>query len=174
MQQNSVILLNADYTFLGIISWQRAMTLIAKTKVQVLKLSDKIVAGVRKNWIIPKIIRLIKFVRVIYKNKVPWSTKNVAIRDNFTCQYCGKKLTPKTSECEHVIPKSRGGKSIFENTVCACHTCNQKKANKLPSEADMYIKKQPYQPTIMEFLMIRLKNSGVEKILKDFFSEEIM
>lgn len=166
-----VILLNADYSFLNTISLRRAMTMMAKAKVQVLEMSKSIISGACESWFIPKIIRLIKLVRVVYKNRVPWTPKNVSIRDDYVCQYCGKKLSPKQAECEHIIPRSKGGKSTFENTVCACRDCNQHKANRTPREAGMSLKRLPYQPTIMEFIQLRLRNTGVDEILDEFYQK---
>lgn len=168
---DQVILLNADYSFINIISMKKALTLLSKTKVQVVETSKRIISTVSESWFAPKIMRLIKLVRVVYKNRVPWTQKNVAIRDDYVCQYCGKQLTVKTSECEHVIPKSRGGKSTFENTVCACHDCNQSKADRLPSEANMHLLRIPYQPTIMEFIQLKLRNTGVKDILDEFYEK---
>lgn len=167
----TVILLNADYSFLNTISVEKAFTLIAKAKVQILENTDKVIRSVYNSWPVPKIMRLLYIVRVVYRNKVPWTPRNIFIRDNYTCQYCGAKLTVKQSECEHIIPRSRSGKSTFENTVCSCHRCNQRKADKTPREAGMGLKRQPYQPTIMEFIQIRLKSSGINDILKEFYKK---
>ena len=138
--QNCVIL-NGDYSYLNTVSWQKAIKLIVKGKATVIKYTEVVVKTAEHVIVkIPAVMKLMKIIRTIYRTKVPFSKKNVMVRDGFTCQYCGalKALT-----IDHVIPVSRGGKSTFENCVTACKDCNNKKSNKLPSEIFMYLKKQP-------------------------------
>ena len=165
---DNCIILNADYSFLNIVSWQKAITLMIKGKTEVLKYTEKTVKNFEKTIImkIPAVMKLINIIRVIYRNQVPFNKRNVIVRDEFTCMYCGKK--PKTLTVDHVIPISKGGKSTFENCVAACKTCNTKKGNKLPSEINMYIKRKPFQPTIAEFLRLKLKKLGLDVVLKEF------
>jgi 5-methylcytosine-specific restriction endonuclease McrA len=101
---------------------------------------------------------------MIYRNKVPFTKKNVFERDSYTCQYCGatKELT-----IDHMMPASRGGKNSFENCVAACRTCNLKKGNKTPREANMFIKKRAYAPTISEFVRMKMKQNGMDSFLKE-------
>ena len=115
--------------------------------------------------LVPKVLRLLKLVRAVYKQKVPFSRKNIMVRDDFVCQYCG--ITGERLTIDHVIPKSRGGKTNFENCVGACKTCNAKKANKTPREAKMFLKKQPYSPTIMEFLRMQMKKENIDTFLEE-------
>ena len=162
--QNCVIL-NGDYSYLNTVSWQKAIKLVVKGKVSVVKYTGAAVRTAENMLIkIPAVLKLMKIIRIIYRTKVPFSKKNVMVRDGFTCQYCGalKELT-----IDHVIPVSRGGKSKFENCVTACKQCNNKKSNKLPSEIHMYLKKQPVSPTIAEFTRIKAVKAGVYDILKD-------
>lgn len=162
-----VILLNSDFGFLNVISWKRAIRLMVKGKVEIVKATDKILTNMEKTFklIVPKVLRLIKLVRSVYKNRVPFSKKNVFIRDNFTCMYCGCKDQRLT--IDHIIPKSRGGETDFDNCVASCKPCNNKKNDRLPSEAKMFLIKQPFQPTINEFFLIKMKRLGVYKTLKD-------
>ena len=162
--QNCVIL-NGDYSYLNTVSWQKAIKLMVKGKVSVVKYTGAAVRTAENMLIkIPAVLKLMKIIRTIYRTKVPFSKKNVMVRDGFTCQYCGslKELT-----IDHVTPVSRGGKSKFENCVTACKQCNSKKSNKLPSEIHMYLKKQPISPTIAEFTRIKAVKAGVYDILKD-------
>ena len=162
-----VVLLNSDCSFLNTISWKRAMCLVVKNKVEVLKYSNKTIMTVDKTLklFLPQVLRLIKLVRTFYKRKVPFSKKNLLIRDSFVCQYCGKKSNTLT--VDHIIPRSRGGQKTFENCVACCKPCNNKKQNRTPREAHMFIRKKPYQPTIMEFLRIRMQLLGVHNLLKE-------
>jgi len=161
----SCILLNGDYTFLCLIDLRRAMKLILAEKVKVLKYSDNVIKSVENVFKIPAVLVLIKVVRSIYRNRVPFNRKNLMIRDRFTCAYCGK--SNKSLTIDHVIPRSRGGKSGFDNCVACCKECNHKKEDKTPGEAGMYLKKRPYQPTISEFIRIRLEQSGIYEFLVD-------
>lgn len=162
-----VVLLNSDYSFLSTINWKRAMCLLAKGKVEVLKTTEHIIRNAEKTWeiLVPKVIRLVKLVRKVYRNKVPWSKKNVLIRDRYTCQYCGIKSEKMT--IDHVIPSSKGGKSSFENCVASCKQCNNFKNDRTPSQAQMTLKRQPFQPTIMEFINIKMKALGIDKVLQE-------
>ncbi len=160
------ILLNADYTYLNIVDWKRAMCLLAKEKVKVLKYSERIIRtgeGVIKK--IPAVLRLIKLIRTLYRTRVPFSKRNVLIRDGFKCAYCrseNKRLT-----IDHIIPKSRGGLTTFENCVSACKPCNNKKSNQTPNEARMFLKVKAYQPTISEFLKMKVRKLGINEVLKN-------
>jgi len=149
------------------VSWQKAITLLVKGKTEVLRYTEKTVSNFEKTVIfkIPAVMRLMKIIRVIYRNRVPFNKRNVIVRDEFECAYCGIKS--KSLTVDHVIPLSKGGKSNFENCVAACKNCNAKKGNKLPSEIHMYIQKRPYQPTIAEFLRLKLKKLGLDVVLKD-------
>lgn len=168
-----VIVLNSNFEFLNFCSWKRALALVEKGKAEVVKESKKVVKNVTGafSFAIPYVIKLVKMVRAVYKRRVPWSKKNVFIRDNYICQYCGKENL-KHPELEHVVPKSKGGKNSFENCVTACKDCNRFKGDRLPSEANMYLKKQPVKPTINEFLMSKMNNHQDAKgVIRDLFSE---
>jgi len=165
MDNVRVTILNGDYSYLNTVSWQKAIKLMIKGKVTVLKYTEMVVNTAEKMVMkIPAVMRLIKIIRTIYRTKVPFSKKNVMVRDGFTCQYCGalKELT-----IDHVTPVSRGGKSKFENCVTACKGCNNKKSDKLPSEIRMYLKKQPTAPTIAEFTRTKAIKAGIYDLLKD-------
>lgn len=176
---NDVVVLNGDWTFLGFISWRRAFSLMMKNKIEVLKESSKVISTCEGIFKVPSIVRLIKTVRILYKKEVPFSKKNVFIRDEFTCQYCGVKLAPsKVSDLtirptlDHVMPSSRGGKSTWENSVCSCMRCNSRKGDKTPSEAGLFLKIKPWKPTISEFLKIQMKFKDIDKILSDLWNNE--
>ena len=159
------VVLNGDYTFLNTVGWRRAVALVMKGKTEVLEYADHVIRCVDGSCMrIPAVMKLIKVIRMIYKNKVPFTKKNVFIRDNHECQYCGSgdELT-----IDHIIPSSKGGKNNFENCVCACRPCNHKKGNRMPSECGIYPRKQPHAPTISEFFRIKMKQLGVDKFLKE-------
>ncbi len=152
----AVIVLNAGYEFMGLISWRRAMTLLFSGKVEVLKESDKVVRTVSKSFRVPAVIRLLKFIRQIYRREVPFSRKNVLIRDAFTCQYCGDDFISSELTVDHIIPKVQGGENRWNNVVACCRVCNVKKGGRTPRQAGMSLIRQPFKPTIMEFLNVYL------------------
>jgi len=163
-----IVLLNADYSFLNTIDWKKAMCLIAKGKTEVVKYSERVVRtahGIVMK--VPAVMRLIKFIRTLYKSRVPYSKKNVLVRDGLVCVYCGSGGRNLT--VDHIVPKSKGGKSTFENTVASCKPCNNKKGSKTCAEARMFPRVRPTQPTISEFLRLRMIKLGVDKIIADCF-----
>lgn len=94
---------------------------------------------------IPEVILLTRFQKFPPRH-VKFSRRNIYLRDNHTCQYCG--VIPPRDELtiDHVIPRSRGGKTTWENVVLACVRCNTKKGNKLPSEANLQLLSTPTKP----------------------------
>jgi len=94
---------------------------------------------------IPKVIILSKYDKVP-KKRPRFSQKNIWIRDNFTCQYTGKKLRPGEGNIDHVVPKSRGGETAWENCVLACKKVNAKKADATPDEVGLKLLKKPEPP----------------------------
>jgi 5-methylcytosine-specific restriction endonuclease McrA len=161
------IILNGDYTFLNTVDWKRAVCLLMKGKTEVLKFSEQVIrngAGIIITRV-PLVMKLIKLIRSIYKSRVPFSKKNVFVRDKFRCVYCGANDIRLT--VDHVIPISQGGKNNFDNCVASCKPCNSRKGNRSPSEAKMFLKKRPYTPTISEFIRLKMKQMGIDKLLTD-------
>ena len=161
------IILNGDYTFLNVVDWKRAICLIVKGKVEVLKYSKRVLKNCDGSVVmnLPIVMRLIKLIRTIYRSRVPFSKKNVFIRDNKTCVYCGTKSTRLT--IDHVLPASKGGKTDFDNCVAACKPCNNKKGRRTPREAKMFLIRQPFTPTISEFLRLKMKQLKLDEFLKE-------
>ncbi|MCU0559438.1 MAG: HNH endonuclease [Desulfobacterales bacterium] len=160
------ILLNADYTFLNLVNWKRAVCLLTKGKVEVIKDSDsavRVASGVEMR--IPAVMRLVKLIRTIYRAGVAFTKRNVLVRDGLRCAYCGGQK--ERLSIDHIVPKSRGGKTNFENCVAACRSCNLKKGGRTPNEAAMYLKVKAFQPTISEFLRMKFQNSGFSDLLAE-------
>lgn len=124
----------------NIISIKSALLLIYKNRA-------KIVTKQKRYITLPKTIKLNYQIDKI-KKYMPWSHKNVKIRDNYTCVYCGKEnLKGINCTIDHVIPKSRGGKDTFENTVCSCKPCNNMvKCDYLMEEIDLRFYNENYKP----------------------------
>lgn len=167
-----VLVLNADFSFLTAIHWQKAVSLIFKSNTSsepiVEPVGNKIVKRVKTSkgeFIVPRIIRLIKFVRSVFKNQVPYSKSNIMSRDDHKCQFSG--CNNKAENIDHVIPRALGGKSSWENCVASCMECNSKKGHKTLKEAGMKLKRKPYQPTITEFIQYKLKKIGIKDLMKE-------
>ncbi len=94
---------------------------------------------------IPRVILLTAYDRVP-KRRVRFSRHNIFSRDKNTCQYCGKKFPRADLNLDHVIPRSQGGSSSWENVVCSCHQCNRKKGGKTPEQARIKLISQPKRP----------------------------
>jgi 5-methylcytosine-specific restriction endonuclease McrA len=101
---------------------------------------------------IPRVILLVGFDR-LPKRQVRFSRFNIYARDHSTCQYCGRKLPRSELNLDHVIPRSRGGRSVWANVVCCCHVCNLKKGGMTPDEVGMRLLKPPGKPAWTPFMM---------------------
>jgi 5-methylcytosine-specific restriction endonuclease McrA len=165
----SVVVLNADFSFLSIINWKSAVCLIVEGKAEVIKATSKLARNVTRSVVvdIPLVIRVIKYVRSMFKSKVPFSKRNIIIRDQQTCAYCGTVIE-RMEDCtiDHIMPRSKGGDTSWSNCVCACKPCNNKKADMTPREAKMTLKVKPYQPTITQYIQYFTKRYGLDELLK--------
>ncbi|MGC1274456.1 MAG: HNH endonuclease [Planctomycetaceae bacterium] len=94
---------------------------------------------------VPEVISLTRYDR-FHRRTVPFTRRNLFRRDRFACQYCGKSPGGNELTIDHVLPKSRGGNTSWENCVLACVRCNHRKADRTPDEARMYLRKYPAQP----------------------------
>jgi 5-methylcytosine-specific restriction endonuclease McrA len=101
---------------------------------------------------VPRVILLIGYDRVP-KRQVRFSRFNVFARDNNTCQYCGEKLLRSELNLDHVVPRSQGGLSTWENMVCSCFTCNRVKGGRMPEEAGMRLIRKPFRPEWTPFML---------------------
>lgn len=155
----STLLLDQSYQAVAAISWQRAVTLLTLGKVEVIEEYEDHELRSR-TWVIkmPAVVRLVNRFRRS-KQKVKFSRTNILARDGWKCQYCKCKLTTDTVTYDHVVPKSRGGKTCWENIVSSCSPCNCKKANKTPQEAKMKLRKQPVMPKWVPVFSISTKGS---------------
>jgi len=152
----SVLLLNASYEPLSIIPQRRAMSLMLRNRVDAVTDDEIVIRGVSGALRIPTIIRLRRYINVPRRG-ARWSRKAVLQRDNFTCIYCGlepggrqrgKTLNRSDFTVDHIIPRSRGGRSTWTNTACACPDCNNRKAARTPHEANMTMHWEPKIPRV--------------------------
>jgi 5-methylcytosine-specific restriction endonuclease McrA len=159
-----VILLDSNWRFHKEISLKKAMNLICRGKVEVIKYTTK---KMHEDFFVPAVIRLIKAIRKYYGRAVKWSKNRLFIRDEYTCQYCGTQLPEKKLTIDHVIPQAKGGKTEWENCVACCDGCNNLKGDKTLNEVGYVLRNKPIQPTIMEFTQKYVKVFGLDKVLKD-------
>ena len=161
------LLLNATFEPLAIVSWRKAVTLLFLDKVEVVREYDREIRSVSIRMKLPAVVRLLCFVRDNHLT-ARFSRKNIFLRDNFTCQYCGKRFEPRQLTCDHLIPRSRGGKAEWTNMVTSCVGCNLKKDDMLPDEADMHPRKKPSRPTGFHVLMLNLGVQTLPDYWKDY------
>lgn len=153
---DKTVILNSNFQEFQYMSWRDAFSMVYVGKAEIVSMRDR---GVHPEMMMPLVIRL-KDLRKFYKTHVEWGKTAVHIRDEWTCQYCGEKVTKDSATIDHVIPKAQGGQNGWLNTVCSCFPCNNAKEDRTPSQAGMTLIRQPYQPTIAEFYYKDIANSG--------------
>lgn len=138
-----VLVLNATYEPINVCSLQRAVVLVLKNKAEVLERAARTLRSATAAHAYPLVIRLVYFVRVPRHEARKISRRAVFARDDHLCQYCGSgaQLT-----VDHVVPRSRGGRSSWDNVVTCCSPCNLRKGDRLPDEIDMHPRTPPRAP----------------------------
>lgn len=161
LQNYAVLLLNADYRPLRLLSWQRAIMLVWTNKVYVVETSGFKVRSAREEIPLPSVLVMRKHCKI--PQKLPLSRYGLWIRDSYTCQYCGDtlkryggKLTSHDLTLDHVHPKSRGGDRSWLNLVVSCISCNQRKGNRTPKEAKMDLLTYPVIPKTSDVVLLMI------------------
>ncbi len=144
---NDTLILNASYEPLRVCSWERAICLWLDEKVEILVTYSERVYDALRDWCgnMPAVVRLLSYVSLDVKT-VKFSRINVFSRDRFTCQYCSEQPGTANLTYDHVLPRSRGGKTCWNNIATCCIQCNWKKSDRTPEEAGMRLKSKPYTP----------------------------
>ena len=104
----------------------------------------------------PRVIILLRY-EGYFKKQPKFNRINIFRRDNSDCQYCGKRFPKQELTIDHVIPKSQGGKSVWDNVVCCCGKCNRKKGGKTPEQANMKLLNKPVKPKWGPFSNVFIK-----------------
>jgi len=151
---SSVLVLNATYEPLSVVSLRRAIILLLKDKAEVLEATEQQVRSATMSLPVPSVIRLVYFVRVPHRLNIPLSRRTIMIRDNFTCQYCGAQPSKGSLTIDHVVPRVRGGESTWENLVCACKRCNLIKGGRTPEQANMRLRRKPERPKYLAVVVL--------------------
>jgi 5-methylcytosine-specific restriction endonuclease McrA len=168
---SSVLVLNRHYTAIRIVSARRAFALLYKNSAEAIDSEDgmfgtfafdawvdhsrrrtrdpvdpdQFVMTPRHAILVPRVIRLVTYDK-IPKREVKFSRRNILARDENRCQYCGRRLPASQLSLDHVVPRSRGGRSTWTNVVTACNGCNTRKGGRMPGEASMRLQKAPAPP----------------------------
>ncbi|HJL20524.1 MAG TPA: HNH endonuclease [Sandaracinaceae bacterium LLY-WYZ-13_1] len=133
-----------------IVTWQKAVTMSYVGKVEVVETYEEIVRSVSLAMEMPAVVRLTRPVRH-RPPRVRFSRVNVLTRDGFRCQYCGETLPARELTYDHVVPRSKGGRTSWTNIVTACRPCNHRKGNRTPTEAGMTLRQPPVRPKSLPF-----------------------
>jgi 5-methylcytosine-specific restriction endonuclease McrA len=137
-----VLVLNASYEPINVCAARRALILILKGVASAEEQSAIPVHSYNRSLALPSVIRLLEYRRIPQQSR-SLSRKNILLRDRYTCQYCHKTMPSVELTLDHVVPRSRGGGSSWENLVACCHTCNNRKGSRTPDEASMKLAKVP-------------------------------
>ena len=113
----------------------------------------EMVKTITMNVRIPRIIVLLLFER-LPKKEVKFTRHNVFERDKNTCQYCGEIFSRENLNLDHILPRDRGGPTMWENIVCSCVECNTQKANRTPQEAGLHLIRKPKRPKWRPFVQV--------------------
>lgn len=152
-EQCLALVLNADfrplsYLPLSLWSWQDAVKAVFLDRVNILSEYDTEVRSTSFRMKLPSVIALKDYIPAA--RRPAFTRFNVFLRDSFSCQYCGDERAAHNLTFDHVVPRSKGGHTHWENVVAACSDCNVLKGSKLPHQCGMYPLRSPYAPTSFE------------------------
>lgn len=143
------MVLNLDHSPVAVVTVQKAIVLTFLDKASSLSFYETLVVRtVSREFRYPAVVRLNQYKNIPYKG-VLLNRANLFRRDSNECQYCGSK---KQLTIDHIIPRSKGGKTNWTNLITACHRCNVVKGDKTPEQAGMQMKSEPFRPTLGFFL----------------------
>jgi 5-methylcytosine-specific restriction endonuclease McrA len=153
-----VLLLNVTYEPLTTVSLRRAVCLVLGGKAEVVHddVAGKVLHAASLALAMPSVIRLSRYVRVPYRNRVPLTRAALMRRDNYRCAYCGHHA----ETIDHVLPRSRGGQHTWENCVASCMPCNHRKADRLLEELGWTLHSTPVVPRGAHWRLIGVQHDG--------------
>jgi 5-methylcytosine-specific restriction endonuclease McrA len=156
---SEVFVLNFSYEPLSIVSLQRAVRLLFAGKAEIVTSHQGNIASPSFEMPLPSIIRMLYYIKRP-RARVGLTKKNVLLRDDHTCQYCGARGPQMT--VDHVVPKSRGGPSTWANLATSCQPCNGRKNNRTPDEARMRLRRKPYEPRYIPWIRVKRNTAPSE------------
>lgn len=183
----SVLVLNRFYMPIRVIDVRRAMTLLYRACAEVITIEDdqysnydfeswcelsqlhalekqsdeEFIRTPNQELQIPRIVRLVLYDK-IPKSSVRFNRRNLFARDGYHCQYCGQTRPMSQLSLDHVVPRSQGGKTTWENVVCSCMSCNSKKGGRTPLQANMKLLSTPVRPRANPGLVATMKDPRYE------------
>jgi 5-methylcytosine-specific restriction endonuclease McrA len=149
-----VLVLNASYEPLQLISVRRALVLLLQEKAELVEAAMQQLRAQSVIYHVPLVIRLVRYIRIPRQLRLPCSRRAVFARDRETCQYCGQQPGRANLTMDHVIPRSQGGQTTWENVVTACRDCNHRKGGRTPEQANMVLLSTPRQPQYLAFALL--------------------
>ncbi len=151
---SDVLDLNSTYEVMNLATWQRAVALLFEGKAEAVHNTEKrLHSGKGFEFPLPAVIRMLYFVKRRPK-RVALTKKNVLLRDDYKCGYCGMQ-GDRTMTVDHVVPKAAGGKSNWENLISACADCNGRKRDRTPEQARMPLLRKPREPRSIPFIVVK-------------------
>jgi len=153
MDSAKVLILNQTFEPLQVCSARRAVVLLFAGKAERVEDTSRVIRSPSTILLLPSVIRLHRFVRKPVQPSIAFNKKNILKRDAHTCQYCGRNGGERMT-IDHVIPRSQGGRTAWENVVSACRACNLKKGNKSLEETGMRLLRRPMKPVSVFYLGI--------------------
>ena len=169
--------LNASFEPLTLVPATRAIRLVLANKAEIIEAdADRFFRSERETYPFPTVIRLVRFVHVPQRFRRQVTNIFLFARDGYSCQYCGKHRSQLRSRQyltrDHILPQSRGGENRWGNVVTACSPCNNRKANRLPSEAGMRILTKPREPNYVRLVWaVRRVTETQSKYIRMFYGE---
>jgi 5-methylcytosine-specific restriction endonuclease McrA len=142
---STVLALDTGFQPTAVIPWQRAITLWWEKKVEIIESYDRTIRSINFEMKVPSVVRFLQGPS-IRKKAIKFSRENVYQRDNYSCQYCGKRVARHELTYDHVLPRSQGGLTNWMNVVTCCIPCNQKKGGRTPEQARMVLLSVPVKP----------------------------
>ena len=149
-----VLVLNATYEPLNIVSIRRAIILLLKEKAEVVEAAEGWLRSEKLSLPVPLVIRLVYYVKIPQRLGPPLSRRTVLLRDNHVCQYCGRYYSSGYLTVDHVLPRSKGGETVWENVVTACKPCNGRKGDHTPEEVGMHLCSKPRRPQYVALALL--------------------
>ena len=137
-----VLVLNATYEPVNVCAARRAIILVLNGVALAEEHAPGFVHSTRLTMPVPSVIRLLEYRRIPHQARA-LSRKNILLRDRNTCQFCGHVLSSSELTLDHVVPRSQGGKSAWENLVACCHPCNNRKGDRTPEQAGVKLLRAP-------------------------------
>jgi len=176
----SCLALNASFEPLTIVTSRRAVRLVLDGKAELLEAdSERVFRSEDRVVPCPSVIRLVRYVHVPYRFRRQVTNTFLFARDDYTCQYCGRRKSDLRGRQfltrDHIRPLSRGGLNTWDNVVTSCSTCNNRKGGRLPSEAGLALLHVPTEPNYVHLVwVVRRVTDAQAKYIKMFYGQDAL